>query len=249
MFDWEGGYPDAARPSSSWPLSWRWSVLAQSAPAVSVSGPPHMIVSPQPGNRYGFEGGQVTRVGTRFYWFTTELTAAPFQGKTTLALWISSDGIHFRRLETLLGPSSANNSGKDRRAALWSPMPIYDALDHHWRLFYVSYRSLPTALNYDGEIWEESSTRAGLGGISGPYRSLGVILSEEHGKQGWESVQGDDSFEPYRLADGTWRALYGSHGRNQPWRSVWFPRRPWTVPGPGRDPTRCPSPGPSRTRS
>ena len=155
--------------------------------SLSVVGGEQTLVVPQPGNRYGFEGGEVIRVGATYYWFTTELTALPYWAKTTLALWTSADGQHWHRQATLFGPSSADQTGNDRRAALWAPIPVYDQNDHHWLIFYISYRSKPDLVNYDGEVWEAKSTIAGSSGISGPYIDVGVVFRsrsarDSHGK-------------------------------------------------------------------
>ena len=187
--------------------------------SLSVVGGEQTLVVPQPGNRYGFEGGKVIRVGATYYWFTTELTALPYWAKTTLALWTSADGQHWHRQATLFGPSSANQTGNDRRAALWAPIPVYDQNNHHWLIFYISYRSKPNLVNYDGEVWEAKSTIAGSSGISGPYIDVGVVLSEQIGsRQPWEVVQGDDSFEAFQLPDGSWRAFYGSANEHSVWQ-------------------------------
>ena len=159
------------------------------------------------------------RVGATYYWFTTELTALPYWAKTTLALWTSADGQHWHRQATLFGPSSADQTGSDRRAALWAPIPVYDQNDQHWLIFYISYRSKPDLVNYDGEVWEAKSTIAGSSGISGPYIDVGVVLSEQIGsRQPWEVVQGDDSFEPFQLPDRSWRAFYGSSNEHSVWQ-------------------------------
>lgn len=100
--------------------------------------------------------------------------------------------------------------------ALWGPVPAY--AEGRWRLFYVAYRSRADALNYDGEVWEATSAVAGPAGVTGPYVDRAVVLSEEAGRQPWEGAQGDDSFMPYQLPDGSWRAFYGSSDDKSIWR-------------------------------
>jgi hypothetical protein len=206
-------------------------------PEFSAAGQPRLLATPQAGNAYGFEGGEVVHATTGYWWFTTELTGAPYWGETTLALWTSADGQQWRRHATLLGPSSADQSGADRRAALWSPMPVFDRRSRRWRVFYIAYRSNASMVNYDGEVWESTSTVPGVDGIAGPYRNDGVVLSEQMGTpQSWEGAQGDDSFEPYQLPSGEWEALYGSSDARSVWRVGLATARdidgPWTrVPG------------------
>jgi hypothetical protein len=192
----------------------------KTVPAVTVVQPAHEVLRPQPGNAYGFEGGEIVRSSSRYWYFATELTGAPVWAKTTLGLWSSSDGNHWQRVETLFGPSSGDQTGTDRRAAIWSPMPVFDESANRWCVFYIGYRSNANGLrNADGEVWESTSRAPGVRGITGPYANNGVVLSEEHGaRQSWEGAQGDDSFEPFQLPGGSWEAFYGSSDDATIWR-------------------------------
>jgi hypothetical protein len=110
--------------------------------------------------------------------------------------------------------SSGEFEGKDPRAALWSPLPVWDPGEGRWNLFYVAYRSMPTdgtrfLLNHAGEIWRAVSRTAGLQGIDGPFEDVGVIMRPGPDSVGWEGLQGTDSFFPWSVG-GRWRAFYGS---------------------------------------
>ena len=58
------------------------------------------------------------------------------------------------------------------------------------------------------------STVAGIQGIGGPYRDVGVVLRPDADSQPWEGVQGTDSISPpFLLPDNkTFAAFYGSAG-------------------------------------
>jgi hypothetical protein len=170
----------------------------------------------------GYEGGTVVKVDGVFHAFLTEMMTG---WSTRLAHWTSSDGDHWTRAGTLFA-SSGDNTGQDRRAALWAAMPVYDADRGAWNLFYVAYRSkpdTPTAwyANYDGEIVRAVSQTKGRGGIGGPYADADMILSPGGNSDSWEGLQGVDSFFPYRVGD-RWMGFYGTaHTEVQPvssWR-------------------------------
>lgn len=158
----------------------------------------------------GFEGGTVVKLDGTFHAFLTEMRSG---FATRLAHWTSSDGDHWTRAGTLFS-SSGDFTGEDRRAALWAPMPVYDAKRDEWNLFYVGYRSkpdTPTAWysNYDGEIVRAISQTKGKRGIGGPYVDAAVILSPGRNSDAWEGLQGVDSFFPYRAED-RWMGFYGT---------------------------------------
>jgi hypothetical protein len=170
-------------------------------------------------NKYGFEGGTVVQLNGLYYLFTSEMFSDRFSVKMRLALWTSPDGTSWTRVSTLY-ESSGTSDGSDPRAALWSPMPIFDDAANRWDLFYVAYRSLPDTPqeflgNYDGEIWRAVSTQPGLAGIEGPYQDVGVVLQPGSDSGAWEGLQGTDSFYPYRVGD-RWYAFYGSANPVQP---------------------------------
>lgn len=165
------------------------------------------------GNKYGFEGGRVVKIKDTYHLFTSEMVGDPHWVKMRLAHWVSQDRMHWRRIGTLL-ESSGDFTGKDPRASLWSPMPIYDRKNERWNLFYVAYRAAPDTArewrtNFDGQIWRAISKKPGSGGIGGPYQDVGIILEPGKNSDPWEGLQGTDSFFPYRVGD-TWWAFYGS---------------------------------------
>jgi hypothetical protein len=127
--------------------------------------------------------------------------------------WTSSDRIHWKRVATLY-ESSGDFTGKDPRASLWAPMPVYNTDEGRWDLIYVSYRCAPSTKtewrgNYDGQIWRAVSKVKGYGGIDGPYEDVGVILKPDANSQAWEGLQGTDSFFPYQVGK-RWLGFYGS---------------------------------------
>lgn len=165
----------------------------------------------------GFEGGSVVRANNLLHLFTTEMLPTWNSGlafdRTRLADWASKDGIHWHRVGTIFN-STGDRTGKDPRAALWAPMPIYDRANGVWDLFYVAYRSKPNEPpawydNYDGELVRAVSQVKGPSGIDGPYRDADVIMRPGPASDKWEGLQGDDSVFPYR-ADGRWFTFYGS---------------------------------------
>jgi hypothetical protein len=176
------------------------------------------------GNKYGFEGGRVVKLGGTYHLFTSEMVGEPHWVRMKLAYWTSEDRLHWKRIHTLY-ESSGDYTGGDARAALWSPMPVYSEKDGRWNLFYVAYQAAPDTprawlTNHEGRIWRAVSRVAGRDGIGGPYDDVGVIL--ERGKDGdrWEGLQGTDSFFPYPTG-GTWHALYGSAHTEKLPLSLW----------------------------
>ncbi len=164
-------------------------------------------------NRYGFEGGRVVKLGSTYHLFTSEMAGDPIWVRMKLGYWRSGDGLAWTRVATLFS-SSGEFRGQDRRAALWSPLPVLDVAEDRWNLFYVAYRSAPSKggrflLNYEGQIWRAVSQTPGSAGIGGPYRDVGVMLEPGPDSDAWEGLQGTDSFFPYQVG-GEWRALYGS---------------------------------------
>jgi hypothetical protein len=165
------------------------------------------------GINHGFEGGSVTKLGNTYHLITAEMSGDPFWVKMQIGHWASQDRLHWKRASTLF-TSSGDFAGKDPRAALWGPMPIYGEREQRWELFYVAYRSAPNTAtewrnNYEGRIWRAVSTVKGREGIGGPYKDVGVILQPDAESQPWEGLQGTDSFYPY-LVGHRWYAFYGS---------------------------------------
>ena len=178
--------------------------------------PGPVVTTRSPGaghNRFGFEGGRVVKVGGTYHLFTSEMVDDPIWVRMTLGYWTSTDRLHWTRLGTIR-TSSGEFTGADTRAALWSPLPVWDEDANRWNLFYVAYRSRPgdgTAftLNYDGRIWRAVSRAPGPDGIAGPYDDVGVVMKPGADSLPWEGLQGTDSFFPWHR-DGRWHALYGS---------------------------------------
>jgi len=165
------------------------------------------------GNKYGFEGGRVLKVKGTYHLFTSEMVGDPHWVKMRLAEWISSDRIHWQRHATM-AESSGDFTGMDPRAALWSPLPVYDPGEGRWNLLYVAYQAAPDTTerwltNHEGRIWRAVSEMPGPEGISGPYKDAGIILQRGKDSDPWEGLQGTDSFFPYLVGD-HWYALYGS---------------------------------------
>ena len=165
------------------------------------------------GNRFGFEGGRAVKVGDTYHLFTSEMVGDPIWVRMKLGYWTSRDRLHWTRVATVR-ESSAEFAGADPRAALWSPLPVWDDGDQRWNLFYVAYRSRPgdgTAftLNYEGRIWRAISKTPGLQGVAGPYEDVGVVMEPGADAMPWEGLQGTDSFFPWRIGT-TWFAMYGS---------------------------------------
>jgi len=164
-------------------------------------------------NKYGFEGGQVVKIGEVYHLFTSEMVGDPHWVKMKLAHWTSRDRTHWHR-EATVRESSGDFTGKDQRAALWSPMPVFDTNLNRWNLFYVAYQAAPDTdrewlTNHEGRIWRAVSETPGLDGIGGTYVDVGVVFQRSTDSDAWEGLQGTDSFFPYRVGE-HWYALYGS---------------------------------------
>jgi hypothetical protein len=165
------------------------------------------------GIRYGFEGGRTIKVGDTYHLFTTEMVSDPMWVKTRFGHWTSPDRLAWTRVATVR-ESSGEFEGKDPRAALWSPLPVWDPGEERWNLFYVAYRARPTdgtrfLLNHAGEIWRAVSKTPGAEGIRGPFEDVGVVMRPGSDSLAWEGLQGTDSFFPWPVGSG-WRAFYGS---------------------------------------
>lgn len=165
------------------------------------------------GIKYGFEGGRVVKIGRTYHLFTSELAGDPVWVRMKLGHWRSEDKRRWTRVSTLF-ESSGEFQGKDPRASLWSPLPVYDDTEGRWNLFYVAYESRPNTpsefrMNQNGRIWRAVSTVAGVDGIAGPYRDIAIVLQPGPDSDAWEGLQGTDSFFPYRVGK-EWYAFYGS---------------------------------------
>jgi len=164
-------------------------------------------------NKYGFEDGRVVKIADTYHLITTEMFTEPFSVKTRIGYWTSADRVHWTRVSTLF-VSSGDQTGKDPRASLWGPMPIWNEKNGVWELFYVAYRSQPQTeprwlLGYEGRIWRAVSQTKGPTGIGGPYKDVGVVLEPGPLSEAWEGLQGTDSFFPYQVGD-IWFGMYGT---------------------------------------
>src|SRR5262245_39277216 len=163
--------------------------------------PTAVLTTRSPGaepNRFGFEGGRVLKVRGTYHLFTSEMVDDPIWVRMRLGYWTSTDREHWTRVATVR-ESSGEFTGADQRAALWSPLPVWDDTERRWNLFYVAYKSKPGdgsafTLNYEGRIWRARSTVSGEQGISGPYEDLGVVMEPGPTSMSWEGLQGTDSF-------------------------------------------------------
>lgn len=170
-------------------------------------------------NKYGFEGGRVIFHNGAYHLFVSEMIADVKWAKTRLAHWTSPDKIHWQRLSTIR-ESSGDHTGKDPKAALFLPIPIYDDRLQRWTLFYSAFKSAPNGggkwlLNHDGRIWRALSQIPGPDGLGGLYKDQSIILEPGKDSDPWEGLQGVDSFFPFQI-DGAWHAFYGS-AQTQKW--------------------------------
>jgi len=184
------------------------------------------------GNRFGFEGGRAVKVGDTYHLFTSEMVGDPMWVRMKFGYWTSRDRLQWARVATVR-ESSAEFAGTDPRAALWSPLPVWDPGGNRWNLFYVAYHAAPGngtnfMLNHHGRIWRAVSRVSGPEGISGPYDDQGVVMEPGPDSLPWEGLQGTDSFFPYPVGS-SWYGLYGSA------QTEVLPIKHWLV-GPARAP-------------
>jgi hypothetical protein len=163
--------------------------------------------------KHGFEGGRVIKQDGIYNLFTSEQSGDPKWVKMRMAHWKSSDGFNWERVSTLF-ESSGDYTGEDPRAALWSPMPVYNDEDSTWYMTYVAYSCKPDTKdqflnNFDGRIWQARSLVNGPEGLGGPYEDIGVIQEPGPLADEWEGLQGSDSFFPFKVGN-KWLAFTGS---------------------------------------
>jgi hypothetical protein len=176
------------------------------------------------GNKYGFEGGTVIRLNDGYHLFTSEMAGDPLWVKMKLAHWTSSDGIQWNRISTVR-ESSGDFTGKDPRAAIWSPMPFFNQDKNTWMLHYIGYKSRPDSAgmwlsNYEGRVFRMISSTKGIEGINGPYEDAGLVMEPGKDSDPFEGLQGTDSFYPYAAA-GKFYAFYGSAQTQHKPISLW----------------------------
>jgi len=163
----------------------------------------------------GFEGGRVVKVGDMYHMFPTERAGEKGvdyyydRVKTKIGHWTSKDAIHWKRESTIYQASGTyavtedDNPMNDRRAAIWSYMPVFNEKANKWYGYYLAYTvSKEIEPNHSfGRIWRCESTVAGINGIGGPYKDMGIIMEPGLDSQPWEGRQGVASFFPYQVGD------------------------------------------------
>jgi hypothetical protein len=163
--------------------------------------------------KHGLEGGRVIRIDGAYHLFTSEQMGDPKWVKMRIGYWRSRNGLDWDRISTLY-ESSGDYTGKDPRAALWSPVPVFNHEDSTWYMTYVAYRCMPNTKeqflnNFEGRIWQARSEVKGIDGLGGPYTDLGIIQEPGPLADDWEGLQGSDSFFPFRVGN-KWLAFTGS---------------------------------------
>ncbi|MXO04737.1 hypothetical protein [Flavobacterium sp. HBTb2-11-1] len=163
----------------------------------------------------GFEGGRVVKVGDTYHMFPTERAGEKGvdyyydRVKTKIGHWTSKDAIHWKRESTIYQASGTyavtedDNPMNDRRAAIWSYMPVFNEKANKWYGYYLAYTvSKEIEPNHSfGRIWRCESTVDGINGIGGPYKDMGIIMEPGLDSQPWEGRQGVASFFPYQVGD------------------------------------------------
>ena len=163
----------------------------------------------------GFEGGRVVKIGDTYHMFPTErageLGVEMYYDrvKTKIGHWTSKDAIHWKRESTILQASGTyaitedDNPMNDRRAAIWSYMPVFNEKANKWYGYYLAYtvhKEIQPNHSF-GRIWRCESTVDGINGIGGPYKDMGIIIEPGLDSQPWEGRQGVASFFPYKVGD------------------------------------------------
>ncbi len=163
----------------------------------------------------GFEGGRVVKVGDTYHMFPTERAGEKGVGmyydrvKTKIGHWTSKDAIHWKRESTILQASGTyavtedDNPMNDRRAAIWSYMPVFNEKANKWYGYYLAYtvhKEIEPNHSF-GRIWRCESTIDGINGIAGPYKDIGIIMEPGLSSQPWEGRQGVASFFPYKVGE------------------------------------------------
>lgn len=173
----------------------------------------------------GFEGGQMIKVGDTYHIFPTERAGEPGEPakydriKTRIGHWTSKDAINWERQSTLYqssgkyAVSSYDNPMNDRRAAIWSYMPIFNSKRNRWQGHYLAYTcdSVVAPNHSFGRIWRCESEVEGIDGIDGPYRDCGIVIEPGLDSQLWEGRQGVASFFPYRVGDKWYAFISGAY--------------------------------------
>lgn len=163
----------------------------------------------------GFEGGRVVKVGDTYHMFPTERAGEVGvemyydRVKTKIGHWTSKDAIHWKRESTILQASGTyavtedDNPMNDRRAAIWSYMPVFNEKANKWYGYYLAYtvhKEIQPNHSF-GRIWRCESTVEGINGIAGPYKDTGIIIEPGLDSEPWEGRQGVASFFPYKVGE------------------------------------------------
>jgi hypothetical protein len=177
----------------------------------------------------GFEGGRVVKVGDTYHMFPTERAGEIGvdyyydRVKTKIGHWTSKDAIHWKRESTIYQASGTyavtedDNPMNDRRAAIWSYMPVFSEKANKWYGYYLAYtvhEEIQPNHSF-GRIWRCESTVEGINGIGGPYKDMGIIMEPGLDSQPWEGRQGVASFFPYKVGD----KYYGFYSGAYPFES------------------------------
>ncbi|MBK0370877.1 glycoside hydrolase family protein [Flavobacterium agrisoli] len=163
----------------------------------------------------GFEGGRVVKIKDTYHMFPTERAGEKGvdyyydRVKTKIGHWTSKDAIHWKRESTIYQASGVyaitedDNPMNDRRAAIWSYMPVFNEKTNKWYGYYLAYtvhKEIEPNHSF-GRIWRCESTVEGIDGIGGPYKDMGIIMEPGLDSQPWEGRQGVASFFPYQVGD------------------------------------------------
>lgn len=176
----------------------------------------------------GFEGGRVVKVGDTYHMFPTERAGEKGvdyyydRVKTRIGHWTSKDAIHWKRESTIYQASGTyavtedDNPMNDRRAAIWSYMPVFNEKVNKWYGYYLAYTVSKTIEpNHSfGRIWRCESTVEGIEGIGGPYKDIGIIMEPGLDSEPWEGRQGVASFFPYKVGDNYFGFYSGAYPFN-----------------------------------
>ncbi len=173
----------------------------------------------------GFEGGQMIKLGDTYHMFPTERAgeighpAKYDRIKTRIGHWTSKDAVHWERQSTIYQASGVyavshyDHPMNDRRAAIWSYMPIFNKEKNRWQGHYLAYTcdSVVAPNHSFGRIWRCESEVEGIEGIGGPYRDCGIVIEPGLDSQLWEGRQGVASFFPYRVGDKWYGFISGAY--------------------------------------
>lgn len=170
----------------------------------------------------GFEGGRVVKINDTYHMFPTERAGEVGvedyydRVKTRIGHWTSKDFIHWKRESTLYQSSGTyalteeDNPMNDRRAAIWSYMPIFSKKANKWYGYYLAYtvhKEIEPNHSF-GRIWRCESVVDGIEGIGGPYKDVGIIIEPGLDAEPWEGRQGVASFFPYKVDENKWLGFY-----------------------------------------